>query len=260
MANVEANGTTFNVQRIGKGERTVVFVHGLVMDNLSSWYFTVANKVAKGADVILYDLRGHGRSARPETGYRVEDMVADLAALLDSLGVDHPVGLVGNSYGGLLAVAFAIAHPARVERIALVDAHYSADGWTDQMAGTLELEGEARDEMIAESFKDWLGRHSDRKRNKLAKNAHELVYGTSLVKDIRASRAVSDADLATIACPVLAIYGEDSDALDRGKHLENTLPNCELRIWPGCTHSVLWERTADVRDTLKEWLGIRGPS
>ncbi len=255
MAKVSANGTSFNVQRIGKGGRTVVFVHGLVMDNLSSWYFTVANKVAKDADVILYDLRGHGRSARPETGYRVEDMVADLAALLDALGVDHPVALVGNSYGGLLAVAFAVAHPERVDGIALVDTHYSADGWTDQMAGTLELEGEARDRKIAESFKDWLGRHSHRKTTKLAKTAEALVYGTTLVKDIRASRALSDADLATIACPVLAIYGEDSDALSRGKHLEKTLPNCELRIWPGCTHSVLWEQTARVRDELAEWLG-----
>jgi len=46
MADVVANGVRHHVQRLGRGDRTVVFVHGLVMDNLSSWYFTVANPVA----------------------------------------------------------------------------------------------------------------------------------------------------------------------------------------------------------------------
>ena len=129
MADVVANGVRHHVQRLGGGRRTVVFLHGLVMDNLSSLYFTLANPVAAGADVVLYDLRGHGRSERPAAGYRVDDLVADLGALLDALGVDGPVDLVGNSFGGLLALAFAAAAPARVAGLALVDAHDGADGW-----------------------------------------------------------------------------------------------------------------------------------
>src|SRR5512133_2303707 len=114
MADVTANGVRHHVQRLGAGDRTVVFVHGLVMDNLSSFYFTLANPVASFADVVLYDLRGHGMSERPARGYRVVDLVADLAALLDALGIAHPVALVGNSFGGLVALAFAAAHPERV--------------------------------------------------------------------------------------------------------------------------------------------------
>ncbi len=41
MAEVIAGGVRFHVQRLGGGDRTVVFLHGLVMHNLSSWYFTV---------------------------------------------------------------------------------------------------------------------------------------------------------------------------------------------------------------------------
>src|SRR5436305_2133211 len=103
MADVVANGVRHHVQRLGHGDRLVVFVHGLVMDNLSSFYFTLANPVAASCEVMLYDLRGHGMSERPVRGYGVTDLVADLAALVG----DRRVTLVGNSFGGLVALAFA---------------------------------------------------------------------------------------------------------------------------------------------------------
>ena len=83
MAEVVARGLRFHVQHLGvrPDGPLVVFVHGLVLDNLSSWYFTVAGEVAKRAEVLLYDLRGHGSSERPETGYGVADMVQDLDAI-----------------------------------------------------------------------------------------------------------------------------------------------------------------------------------
>src|SRR5688572_33194757 len=92
MADVTARGVRFHVQRLGPdaAAATVVFLHGLVMDNLSSFYFTLANPAAATARVVLYDLRGHGMSHRPATGYRVADLVADLDALLAALAVDGP--------------------------------------------------------------------------------------------------------------------------------------------------------------------------
>ena len=121
MAEVEANGLRFHVQRLGAGPRTVVFLHGLVMDNLSSWYFSVANSAAQQADVVLYDLRGHGRSERPSSGYGLDEMVTDLVGILDAQGIDGPVDLIGNSYGGLLALAFAFAHPERTGGLLLAE-------------------------------------------------------------------------------------------------------------------------------------------
>ncbi len=256
MADVVANGVRLHVQRIGAvgAPRTVVFIHGLVMDNLSSFYFTLANPIGEFAEAVLYDLRGHGLSERPTTGYAVATLVADLAALLDALGVAHPVALVGNSFGGLLALAFAAAHPGRVERVALVDAHDGTAGWAAQMAGTLGLRGEARDTKIGESFQAWLGRHSERKRTRLAAAAEALVDGTSLVADLRASPAMTAAELARIACPVLALYGERSDVRERGEELARILPACTLHVLPGCSHSVLWEATAEVKARVTEFL------
>jgi pimeloyl-ACP methyl ester carboxylesterase len=255
LADVVANGVRHHVQRLGhprRDDHTVVFVHGLVMDNLSSFYFTLANPVAETADVVLYDLRGHGMSERPPTGYRVADLVADLAALLDALAIPR-VALVGNSFGGLVALAFAAAHPERVTKLALIDAHTGADGWAAQMTATLALKGEARDAKIVDSFQSWLGRHSDRKRTRLAKVAEALVENTSLVADLRASPPV---ELTQVRCPTLALYGETSDVLHYGKSLAAALPACTLRVFPGCSHSVLWEATAAVREAIVAFVGV----
>ena len=255
MADVVANGVRHHVQRLGHGERTVVFIHGLVMDNLSSFYFTLANPIAESAEAILYDLRGHGMSERPTSHYAVADFVEDLAALLDQLAIDRPVALVGNSFGGLVALAFAAAYPARVTRLALIDAHAGTDGWAAQMASTLTLTGDARDSKIAESFQAWLGRHSERKRTRLARAAEALVEHTSLVADLRASPPLG---FANIRCPVLAIYGEKSDVRAHGETLAATLPACTLQLLPGCSHSVLWEATAEVRERIVAF--VRGPA
>ncbi len=113
MAELTANGIRFNVVRLGPGDATpeaaatatvprrpVVFLHGLIMDNLSSFYYTLAPGVAATTDTVLYDLRGHGRSERPLDGYRIEDGVDDLFAILDGLDITEPVHLVANSFGG----------------------------------------------------------------------------------------------------------------------------------------------------------------
>jgi len=258
LADVIANGVRHHVQRLGSGDRRVVFVHGLVMDNLSSFYFTLANPLATRAEVILYDLRGHGMSERPATRYAVADFVADLAALIDELASGGPVHLVGNSFGGVVALALAAAQPAKVASLALIDAHDGTAGWAAQMAGTLALQGDARDAKIAESFQAWLGRHSERKRTRLATAAEALVNGTTLVADLRGSPPVAHDELARIACPVLALYGERSDVRERGEQLARTLPRCELVIVPGATHSVLWEATGLVRDRIVSFAGGGG--
>jgi pimeloyl-ACP methyl ester carboxylesterase len=254
MAEVVARDLRFHVQRLGsaaEGRAPVVFLHGLIMDNLSSFYFTLANPAAQLGEVLLYDLRGHGKSERPPTGYGLAEMVADLHALLDALSVEGPVILAGNSFGGLLALAFAAAYPERVQGLLLIDAHLGEQGWTEKMAATLELEGEARDRMIQSSFEHWLGRHSDRKSTRLAQSASALVYGTSLVRDLRASPSLGEAELSAVRCPVLALYGESSDLRAEAEQLARAIPGVELRIYEGCTHSILWEATARVReDTL----------
>ena len=255
MAEVRARGLDFHVVRLGDGEPSVLFLHGLVMDNLSSWYFTVANPVARVADVILFDLRGHGQTDRPPDGYTVASLVADIDALLEQLVPDgRPVEIVGNSFGGLLALAYALAHPERVRGLALVDANLSDQSWGDEITRAFALRGEERDAMILKYAYRWAGRHSERKVNRLITNAHRLTRTTTLVEDLAASPPVTDEELATIRCPVLALYGADSELLDRGERLGRTVPNCEVRLFPGCTHLLLWEATEQLKQQLAVWV------
>src|SRR5262245_61417286 len=253
MAEVTARGVRLHLQRMGdRRGPAVVFLHGLVMDNLSSWYFTVAPAVAQVADVILYDLRGHGRSERPARGYRLADHVADLAALVT--GLERRVVLVGNSFGGLLALAFAAAHPEQVRGLVLVDGHLGDEAFAHRMSETLRLEGEARHRRIAESFAAWLGRHSERKRNRLAENARALVEETSLVEDLAATPPLDAADLASLRVPVLALYGEHSDLLGRARAFLRPVAGLEWVVLPGCSHSVLWEATVEVRARVRAFV------
>jgi pimeloyl-ACP methyl ester carboxylesterase len=196
-----------------------------------------------------------GKTERPPDGYTVPSLVADIHALLDRLVPDgRAVDVVGNSFGGLLALAYALAHPARVRSLTLVDANMSDESWGGEVTRAFALKGEERDRMILKYAYRWAGRNSERKINRLITNAHNLVRKTTLVDDLASSPPVTDAELATIRCPVLALYGADSELLDRGERLGRNVSNCEVRLFPGCTHLLLWEATEELKRQLTEWV------
>jgi pimeloyl-ACP methyl ester carboxylesterase len=250
MVDVVANGARFNVQHLSDGDPTVVFLHGLVVDNSSSWYYTVANPVAQRSEVVIYDLRGHGLSEKPATGYTVEEQVDDLFAILDELGIDRPVHLVGNSFGGVLAVAAAVHRPERVAGLVLVEAHVAVDGWRQQMVGTLEFAGLFLDH---DDVHNWLDAVGGRKGKRLARNSDTLLHKTSLVDDLAASPAFTQEELSAIECPVLIVCGEFSDVRDWAERLVYVLPRCELHLYEGCSHLVVLEAPADLRGLLLRW-------
>jgi len=258
MPEIVSRDAKLNVELLGAripnvSLRPVVFVHGLVLDNLASFYFSVANAMSEFHDVVLYDLRGHGKSSRPSAGYTVSGMVDDLLAVVRG-SCSAPVHLIGNSFGGVVALTFALKYPELVKSIVLIDAHLGDAGFADQMAATLSLQGAERDAQIAKSFEHWVGRHSERKRNRLAANARELIAGTSLVADVRATPPLAREDLARITVPVLALYGESSDLRERGERLLTGLANYRIEIFAGCTHAILWEATARLREEMALFL------
>jgi pimeloyl-ACP methyl ester carboxylesterase len=268
MPHLSANGLRFHVQVLGgpaapgapepgRPRPDVVMLHGLVADNLSSYYYTIANPVALVADTYLYDLRGHGHSEMPPAGYTVDHHVADLTALLDAWRLDaEPVHLVGNSFGGVVALRFAQQFPERVASLVLVEGHFPTEGWGERMAGSLALAAFGLDE---QGVKDWLDRHGTRKLNRLARRSEQLFMATSLIDDLQRERPFTHEALREIDCPVLAIYGADSDILDRARDLERHLPRCDLHVVEGCSHSVLFEATPFVRELTLAWLDEHAP-
>lgn len=260
MADVVARGLRFNTTVLRKedaeaGRPAVVMLHGLIIDNLSSWYMTLAGPVAKeAADVYLYDMRGHGRSDTPDEGYTVAENLADLVALLDHWGLDR-VHLVGNSYGCLLAIHLAHLHPERVASMFLVEAHFATEGWGDHMAASLAFAAFGLDRDVVQ---EWLDEHGGRRVTRLARKSEHMFLKTSLIADLESEGVTPTAWLESIRCPTLAIYGSESDILDRGEALERHVPGCELHVVPDRTHSLLTEETPLLRKMLIDWIGQHG--
>jgi pimeloyl-ACP methyl ester carboxylesterase len=263
MAEICANGVRFHVQRLGPpgaaaDAPTVVFVHGLVMDNLSSFYYTLAGPaVGAAAHAILYDLRGHGRSERTPERYSSRDGVADLCALLDALGVTEPVYLVGNSYGGIVAARMAVIAPERVAGLVLIEANCAGKGaaaWFEEMANTLTV---AALGLAYDRVQDRLRATGQRKIARLAKHADALLNGTTLIDDLAAERPLEVAELAAIGCPVLGVYGERSELAGAADDLRCHVRDCQVEVLPGLAHTVLREATGTLQDIFAGWLTQR---
>ncbi|MEQ8953676.1 MAG: alpha/beta fold hydrolase, partial [Gammaproteobacteria bacterium] len=104
-----------NHQRYGESGPAVLILHGL-FGNLSNWG-SISKQLGENYAVIGVDLRNHGASPHnDELDYPV--MAADVLELMDALGLDS-CKLVGHSMGGKVAMEIALAHPQRVERLAV---------------------------------------------------------------------------------------------------------------------------------------------
>lgn len=127
---VEVNGVRLFTRRVGDGPPVVV-LHGgpgAHHDYLLPQY----DRLAEGRALLYYDQRGGGRSPVSRdvaVGWR--EHVADLDALRDHWRLDRLI-LLGYSWGGLLAVLYALEHPDRIARLALVSAAPATAVWRDE--------------------------------------------------------------------------------------------------------------------------------
>ncbi|MES9522498.1 alpha/beta hydrolase [Streptomyces capoamus] len=266
MAMVDAGGIRLHVQRTGPRDgrtphSTVVLVHGLLTDSLASYYFTVAPAfAAAGLDVVMYDLRGHGRSERPAHGYTLDHNIDDLEALLARLAVTGPVHLVGNSYGGTIAFGYAARHPGRAASLTLIESEPATAAWAAKLGGILrrvvtELAHNEPDAIA------WITAHRGHNTARLARGAARLARETSLGLDIPASRVLTEDQIRAVRCPVLGVYGGDSDLAELVPVQRRLLPDFRAAVLPGHEHSVLVEAPgpvgAHVLDLVSAGAGAR---
>ena len=247
------NGLRTNVQLVpAGGTETVVFLHGMGTDSLASFYLTLAPPVAAaGIDVISYDLRGHGKTERPERGYTLGDFVADLDDLLRQLGVSRPVHLVGNSFGGTLAYSYAVANPARVRSIVCIESEPATEVWAEKMSAILAHT--VRFLQVEESF-DWIEANFSAHHRRLARLAAERITSTKMAEEVPLGPLLSWAQVAAIGCPVLSILGSHGYQADDLEALTSLLPNGELHVFEGQGHSVLVEQHREVRELVLRWV------
>lgn len=269
MTMIRANGINVHVEQLEPPARagdgppgdsagrvstppTLVMIHGMASDTLASWYFTLAKPLADaGLRVIMYDLRGHGHSERPQVGYTLDDLVDDLAALLAGLGVTGPVHLLGNSFGGTIAFSYAIRHPERVAAIATIESSPPTKAWMARVTRRLNRAADLlpRDEALAEIT---AGRGERVARR--ARATGEMLTSTTLARDLPASPLPAPAQITAIGVPVLCVYGADSAVAELAPEVARLLPQARTVVLPGERHTVLIDQPETMRRLVLAWL------
>ncbi|MFF4600938.1 alpha/beta fold hydrolase [Amycolatopsis sp. NPDC001370] len=242
----------------GAGE-PVLLVHGLGCDS-HDWLFQ-HDAFAARHRVIAPDLRGHGRSSAPESGYRPQELAADLAALLDTLGTG-PVIAIGHSLGGNVASALAVARPDLVRAVVAADPAYGTDpATTAVLADLAEVMGtDEGNEIAATAFAAlepdahaWLRTWHSRRilgmaPQVLAQAFRHIYFGEGQF----GVRPGSDEFLTARDCPVLAIHR--SPALAAWERTLTRNPASRSVAWPGSGHWLHQERPEAFTDLVLDWI------
>jgi pimeloyl-ACP methyl ester carboxylesterase len=258
MATMHVNGVDLHVSRFrSAGDEVrpiVVGIHGLGIVDSSSLGMSLGMHLAKVYDVVLYDLRGHGRSELVESGFTVADHVRDFIALLDLLDIREPVHVLGGSYGSSIAITLAVQHPERVASISLIDPQFPLPDWGDTLAKILEHYGQLiyADDPV-EAICGAFGTTARRRAAMLAKRGRRLLEETSILEDVRGEESLSIEQYAGISCPVMAVFGEDSEIYILSLVLKELIKSAEIVSLPGTDHIMAFHRPG-TREAVIEFV------
>lgn len=235
----------------------LVMVHGLAT-NMAFWYFKYAPVFAKRFRVTMFDLRGHGRSEMPARGYAPATLALDLQSLLDHLDIQR-AHLLAHSFGGVVAMNFASVSPDRVASLVLCDSHISAlrhvetpQEWTYGQAiqpilDRHELKLDTRDpyfgyKLLTEVAKlqmrnlevpaelmtlvsPLMGKHG----NRTAAQWIKLMAQEHVEPEMMGDDGLALSTLRKFRFPILAMYGDNSQARLTGGELLDVWPHAEFR-------------------------------
>jgi pimeloyl-ACP methyl ester carboxylesterase len=258
------NGVSINNRCVGRGP-DVVLIHGLAT-NHAFWHIHVLLSLAKDYRVTVYDLRGHGYSGMPPSQYTSADMAEDLHELLDHLEIPK-AHLIGHSFGGAIALHYAVVHPERVSSLTIADARIRAlqpasgtQAWSipeealkklqdvglvlpedetepglwilEQLASPRwqEMRYKLKGTPLFIPFGGWNGGH------RTAARWIELLRSTTARQDFISVAGLTRERLLTVQHPTLAIYGEKSPVLPSLQGLQEVLPSMEAIVVPEAGH------------------------
>lgn len=132
---IHVGDLAFHTRVWSESGHPIVLLHGLASS--SRIWDLMAPLLASRFRVIAVDQRGHGESDKPDSGYDLPTFVADLRGVIQALGLEQPV-LVGHSWGGNLALQYAVTYPDAVSHLVLVDGGFIEmqlrDGMTWEVA------------------------------------------------------------------------------------------------------------------------------
>jgi 3-oxoadipate enol-lactonase len=245
-------------------ETPVVLIHGHSAD-LRLWEPQVPALLGAGWRVVRYDVRGHGRSSVPATGYDWEHYLADLRALLHHLGVER-AHLAGISMGGGIALQLALEEPGRVASLALLDSALPGFAYSPDFEADIER---LRDAVRADGPRAALERHwlTHPIFDGVRRRPEAFAALRRMVLDYPAADYLDEAEYAPptrpaierlheVQVPALVVAGELDlpDFLIIADILAENLPRARKLVVPDAGHLPSLERPEVVNAALLSFL------
>jgi pimeloyl-ACP methyl ester carboxylesterase len=252
MATLSSSGVEIAYEAHGAGT-PILWTHGYSAST-AMWRGQV-EAFAGDHQVIVWDMRGHGRTASPEAGdeYSEAKTVADMAAVLDAVGAQQAV-IAGLSLGGYATLAFHLAHPERCLAVILCDTgpgyrnDKARDGWNEtaeRRAVAFETRGL---EALGRSPEVLASQHSD------ARGLANAARGMLKQFDARVIES-----LPSIAVPTLIIVGENDTPYRAGSdYMANKIPGARLVVIPNAGHSSNIDQPEAFNAAVRDFLSDNG--
>jgi pimeloyl-ACP methyl ester carboxylesterase len=276
MPKINAGELNIHYQETGSGP-DVVLIHGITGD-MSIWFLCRAmERFGRSFRVTAYDLRGHGYTDVPATGYTSADQARDIVALMDALGIDR-TALVGHSFGAVIALHAAVLHPERITAVVLSDPCFPALRHLEDVSRWGHWQNfreEAASAGVILSDEHWyeLDRffdqvlHLDGERlqrfrravglpgfNRLLRLAH-----TTCGNDARIPAGLTEDRICAVTQPVLALFGADSPFLATADYLAEHLPHCVNERVPAARHRAPDENPERFVELVDQFLASQQP-
>lgn len=243
----EVNGAQLYYELHGSGA-PLVLIEGL---GTATWLWEQqVPAFAEHFTTVVYDNRGVGRSEAPAGPYSIGLMADDLAALLDTLGVER-AHVLGVSLGGFIAQEFALRYPERVDRLILVST--SAGGAThvpmgpEAIARFMTPADDPRSLILQRlplAFTDAYLADSANVERLVAQRLERPQPPQGYQGQLAAGSTFDAADrVQAITAPTL-VAAADADVVvpvENGRRLAEALPNAEFVVYPGYGHQFFVE-------------------
>lgn len=280
---VRIRGLDLHVRRWGpppsQAEPPVFLLHGF-QDTGDTFQF-LADAFERDRALIALDWRGFGRSGWSQNGYWFPDYLADLDALLESLGEGVPARLIGHSMGGNIANMYAGVRPQRVRCVVNLEGlgmpRTSADNapaqlrkWLDQVKSVPPLKDYDSFEQLAAIIRFRYPRFSEAQSRfvagawgRLEANGRVHLLGDARhrwVNPILYKREDAEACWRGITVPVLMLLGEKSEYLTRlgddgtDSAFRALLKNLEIAHIPGAGHMMHIEKADLIAPLIEKFL------
>ncbi|MFI9510683.1 alpha/beta fold hydrolase [Nocardia sp. NPDC052566] len=251
---ISADGTSIVYRVSGPADaRPLVLLHGWAA-NLRCWG-AAADDLAERFRVIAVDLRGHGYSGAPESGYDdPKNWAADIAAVLAAERIDGGAVLLGWSYGGIVLSDYltaygtgAVAGVIYTGSMANIGRGVPGAATGSAMQAAIPGVFEESSAQAVRAFGAFGNANTGTGQDK-GVDAQRL-FGTSLATLPRVRKALfyrtvdNTETLRALDVPVLLLHGTNDNvvAIENAEYIRDTVPNAHASFWEGAHHGLFIE-------------------